>query len=35
MIAEQMQEPTDLTLAEFLKENEGQRCVVVLDVSRC
>ncbi|GJE96411.1 hypothetical protein PsYK624_126080 [Phanerochaete sordida] len=25
------EEPSDLTLAEFLKENEGQRCVVVLD----
>ncbi|EKM55024.1 uncharacterized protein PHACADRAFT_96058 [Phanerochaete carnosa HHB-10118-sp] len=30
-MTEQIQEPTDLTLAEFLKENEGQRCVVVLD----
>jgi hypothetical protein len=27
------QEPSDLTLANFLVENEGSRCVVVLDVS--
>lgn len=26
------QEPSDSTLAEFLVENEGKRCVVVLDV---
>jgi hypothetical protein len=28
-----LQEPTNLTLAEFLLHNEGKRCVVVLDVS--
>lgn len=28
-----MQEPSSCTLAEFLIENEGKRCVVVLDVS--
>lgn len=26
------EEPSELTLAEFLTENEGKRCVVVLDV---
>lgn len=27
------EEPSTSTLAEFLTENEGKRCVVVLDVS--
>lgn len=27
------QQPSQRTLAEFLVENEGKRCVVVLDVS--
>lgn len=31
--AQTLQEPSDLTLADFLVENEGNRCVVVLDVS--
>ncbi len=30
-----LQEPSSLTLADFLMENEGKRCVVVLDVSSC
>jgi hypothetical protein len=28
-----LQQPSSSTLAEFLVDNEGQRCVVVLDVS--
>jgi hypothetical protein len=29
-----MQAPSKRTLAQFLIENEGQRCVVVLDVRK-
>lgn len=27
-----IQQPSDTTLAQFLMQNEGKRCVVVLDV---